>query len=261
MKKLSYIFLTLITAVLFTAWRESMSENYNGPSELHFSNGLSASEVIVEGSGSKEVKVPFGLLKPVDGTHSVSLVVDTKNSTAVEGKDFQIVENPVELKSGAADGFFTVKILEKGATSAGKKVVFSLSSPTIGNAVFDQSYTLNMALFCPVSKFVGKFNYSGEFFDPFEVEIVEDTKSNTLIIKNFAVPGNSLKLTYDNTGKINFASQATGYVHKTYGMVTISPTKGKQSTFNSCTRELTLYGTYTVAAGSFGDFVEVFKGK
>lgn len=259
MKKISYLILTLLTGVLFISCRDSLNDVYSGPEGLHFSEGTSKAEVVLGGSEYKDVTIPFGTLKGVGSSASVSLVVDTANSTAVEGTQFTILQNPVSLSSGSTGGAFTVRILESGASSDSKKAVFKLSSSEIGNAIFDQTFTLDMSLFCPVSSFVGNFAYTG-FLGTASPQIEEGTEANTLYIKNWIDSSYPIKLTYDTDGNITFAAQSTGYVHPTYGMITINPTPGTTSTFNTCTRTLTLYATYTVSAGSFGAKVETFTG-
>lgn len=260
MKKISYLILALLTGVLFISCRDSLSDVYSGPVGLHFSEGTSKSEVVLGGAEYKDVTIPFGTLKGIGSSASVSLVVDTANSTAVEGTQFTILQNPVSLSSGSTGGSFTVRILESGASSDAKKAVFKLSSSEIENAIFDQTYTLDMSLFCPVSSFVGDFSYAGFLGTSSSLQIEEGTEANTLYIKNWISSSYPIKLTYDTDGNVTFTAQETGYVHPTYGMITINPTPGVTSTFNTCTRTLTLYATYTVAAGSFGAKVETFTG-
>lgn len=262
MKKISYLLLILLLGFTVIACRENLSDVYSGESKLHFSKGLSSDQVIVGGTQVKEMKIPFGTLKGVSGSHKVSLVLDKENSTAVEGVDYDIDTNPIELTNGKFSGEFTVKLYEKAASSTKKKAVFKLSSPTLSNAIFDQTYSLGISLFCSVKEsFVGNFAYNG-FLGAKDIKIVEHpTKEKTLLIKDLGAVGKDIELTYDYEGNINFVKQETGYVNPTYGMVSIEPAKNKQSTFNTCTRELTLHANYTVAAGTFGDKIEKFIGK
>lgn len=178
------------------------------------------------------------------------------------------MDNPVELKSGAADGFFTVKILEKGATSAGKKVVFSLSSPTIENAVFDQEYTLTVSLTCPVSGFYGEFTNTASWWNNpgGSFDIVAGTSPNQMLVKDFWDLGKDLVFNYNpETFVVTFPDQNTGYFssdNNGYIWCKQSTDATKISKFNPCTRQLTLYVNYYIPnVGGWGNQTETFVGK
>lgn len=139
---------------------------YKGDSLLQFAK--STNEVfIVEGSGTLDVEIPYGVLKNAVGSHTVNLVPDAVNSTAILGTDYTIVSGSDELTSGEANGKFTIKLLEGPATLAGKTAVFTVSSSTLDSAVFNNSHALTIKLTCPVSEtsFVG--NYLIEELTPY----------------------------------------------------------------------------------------------
>lgn len=262
MKKLSYLLALLMLGFTLVACRESLSEEYDGESLLHFSNATTRNEVVLEGSVLKEVTIPFSTIKELSSNQKVTLVVDQANSTAVEGVDFDIVTKTVDVPSGKAGGEFVIKLYESAAGTTKKIAVFKLKSDGIKNAVFDQSYKLAISLFCPISSFVGSFTCTSQLFDtPFDVNIVEGPEPGTLLIKDFLESNYDIKLNYDLEGNITFDAQETGYVHSNYGMISIRPAAGKKSTFNTCERTLTLNANYFVSAGTFGDKVEIFTGK
>lgn len=260
MKKLSYFLALLILGFTFVACRESLNDGYEGEPFLHFSNATTRNEAVIEGSGFKEVTIPFSTIKQLDGSRKVVLEVDQANSTAVEGVDFDIVTKTVDVPSGKAGGEFIIKLHESAASTTPKIAAFKLKSDGIKNATFDQSYKLSISLFCPITSFVGNFGYVG-FFSSFDVQVVEGTKPGTLLIKDFLADYYDIELNYDLEGNITFNTQETGFVHPDYGMISIRPAAGKKSTFNTCERKLTLNANYFVSAGTFGDKVEVFTGK
>lgn len=261
MKKLSYLLALLILGFTLVGCRESLSDEYDGEPFLHFSNATTKNEPVLGGSVFKQVTIPFSTIKELSSNQKVTLVVDQANSTAVEGVDFDIVTKTVDVPSGKAGGEFVIKLYESAAGATKKIATFKLKSDGIKNANFDQVYKVAMWFFCPVPSFVGDFGYKG-FNGNYDVQIVEGTKPRTLLIKDFfGVSGYDLELDYDFEGNITFKPQETGEIHQTYGMIKIKQVAGKKSTFNTCTRELTLHANYFVEAGSFGDKKEEFTGK
>lgn len=131
---------------------------YEGDALLNFS--FTTSQVFVlEGTGYSDVEISYGVVKPVAGNHTVTLVPDVENSTAVQGVDYEIVDATDELSNGETVSTFTVRFLESGATLAGKDAVFKVQSSTLPNAVFNTTHTVTVKITCPVepTKFVGSY--------------------------------------------------------------------------------------------------------
>lgn len=267
MKKILKLFpILLILSIVVWACREDNPE-YKGSPYLHFNNGTSKSEIIFKGADHKDIKITYGSIKAVTGANQVKLVLDTQKSTAVEGVDFQILKNPDDLAAGEVSGEFTVRLLEAGATQAPKKAVFKLQSTTIENAVFDQEYTLTISLTCPVAGFYGSFtntdawwNNPGGTFD-----IVASSVPNQMLVKDFWDLGKDLVFNYNpETFVVTLPDQNTGYLYSANNYIWAKQATDatKISTFNPCTRVLTLNVNYYVPnVGGWGNQVEKFTGK
>ncbi|WP_417427728.1 hypothetical protein [Halpernia sp.] len=238
---------------------------YDGDSLLLFSAPQSSADVFVfSGTGSTDYKIPFGVAKQVETDSDVTLVVDAANSTAKEGVDFTIPNKTVTLKAGTATGVFPIKFLEGGATQSGKTVAFKLTSNSLKNAGFNQNFAINVSLTCPVATFLGDFtNTESFFFNPGSVVsiVAAPNAQNQLIVKDYFP--NDLVLNYDpNTFVVTIPTQSCGFSYAAYGNVSVRKPSDATlvSSFNPCTRVLTLYMNYFVSAGSFGDGQDIFEG-
>lgn len=159
MKNLKIILLSFFSVLFILSSCTEEAITYSGDSFLHFNKGTKSTVAITLGTGNQTVDINYGTISAVSSSTTVKLVVDTEHSTAVEGVDFTIMNNPDELASGENSGVFTVRLLENGATLAPKSIVFRLTSPSVTNAMFDQIYTLTYSLACP-SNLQGNYTYT-----------------------------------------------------------------------------------------------------
>ncbi|MDR6159077.1 hypothetical protein QF023_002593 [Chryseobacterium sp. SLBN-27] len=271
MKKSLKFSIFLALAVAFSSCKQD-DVYYEGDPYLFFNKGESGDAYVEQGSTYNDVTVDYGAMRGVDGNNEVSLVVDTQNSTAQEGVQFQLLNNgKSQIGNGANSSKFTIRILESGNTAVAKHAVFKLKSTSIGNAQYNQSYTLNMSLKCPVSNFVGNFvNNEAWWYDPgYQFEIVQSTTANQLLVKDFWDSGRDLVLNYNpDTFVVTVPEQYTGqnYTTAPYNSqiwAKASTDATQVSTFNTCTRKLTLYVNYYLNAYSgvgFGNQKEAFSG-
>lgn len=133
---------------------------YNGDSLLLFNAPQNSDKAfVVQGTGSADYNLMYGVAKQVSADSDVTVEVDKANSTAVEGVDYSIPNKTVTLKAGESRGTILIKLLEGGATRSGKSIVFKLKSNTLKNANFNQDFTLIVALTCPFvnTKFSGNY--------------------------------------------------------------------------------------------------------
>jgi len=125
-----------------------------------------------------------------------------------------------------------------------------------------------MSLTCPISNFVGVFDNTETWWydNPgAQFSIVESTTNpNQLIVEDFFDAGYDLVLNYNPTTFVVSVpeGQETGFIHPSYGMIKVkaSTDAALVSSFNPCTRKLTVYMNYYVPAGTFGNQKEVFQG-
>ncbi|KQS95192.1 hypothetical protein [Chryseobacterium sp. Leaf394] len=231
---------------------------YDDEPVLTFINSTSQ-QLVDQGSGSKIVEVKYGTLAKVDNAE-VRLVVDP-TSQLKEGIDFEFMgaSNP----SGRFDGTISLKLLESGASPEGKNAVFRLQSPTIKNGILNPVHTMTVALKCPLTYFMGgTFTATQPFFGgTYPQQIQQGAEPNTLLLKNYYANGYDIKIQYDpSTGNVTFANQQTGYMHPTYGMVSIRQVTTTPSVINFCTRKITLVYTPFVSAGNFANVTDIIQG-
>lgn len=261
------IFYLLLGCLFFFACKDSDADIYEGDTMLNFNKGISGNGFVLNSQTYSDYKISYGALKAVQSNHSVKLVFDASNSTAVQGTDFEILNNATDdLSAGETGGEFTVRIYKAPAVQSGKTAVFKLQSASLMNAGFDQTYTLNMSLTCPVTSFVGNFTNTESFWNNpgTPVEIVENPAvPNQLLIKDFLDVGKDLVLNYNpTTYTVTFADQNTGYFSSANGgYIWLRPSASKASSFNPCTRQMTLNVYYYIPnVGAYGDQVEKFVG-
>jgi len=263
MKKLFFIWL----ALCFFACKEVEPDIYSGENMLNFNKGVTGNGFVLNSQTFADYKISYGIIKAAQAPGQVKLVFDQANSTAVLNTDFQILNNGVDdISAGEVQGDFTIRINRATATQAGKTAVFKLQSSNFPNAVFDQTFTLTMSLTCPVNTFVGNFSNSESFWNTpgTPVEIVENTATqNQLLIKDYLDVGKDLVLTYNPTSyNVTFADQNTGaYSSVNGGYIWMRPNTAIPSSFNPCTRIMTLYVIYYIPnVGSYPAKIEKFVG-
>ncbi|TXF76230.1 hypothetical protein [Chryseobacterium sp.] len=261
------LFLTLSISSCSEADREA--DFYKGDAFLNFNKGLDGNAFVVSGTGHLDYPISYGTVKPVTTSGQVKLVVDAANSTAVEGVDFQILNNATdELTPGETGGTFTLRALEAAASQTPKTVTFKLQSSSFPNAIFDQKYTLNISLTCPLSSFLGTGSFSNttSFWNtPGGIyEIEESTTPNQLLVKDFWDIGIDMVLNYNpSTFVVTIPDQDTGYAYNATAHIWAKPSTDvtQVSSFNPCTRKMTLYVYYYVpGVGSYGNKIESFSG-
>lgn len=266
MKKILFL---LVGCLLFFACKDAEADIYEGDSMLNFNKGVSGNGFVLNSQTYSDYKISYGSIKAVEGNHQVKLVTDASNSTAVQGTDFDILNNATDdLSTGETGGEFTIRIYKAPAVQAGKTAVFKLQSGSLVNAGFDQTFTLNMSLTCPVTSFVGNFTNTESWWNnpggAFQV-VENPAVANQLLVKDFWDVGKDLVLNYNpTTFVVSVPDQSTGYFVAQYnGYIYARPSTdtSKISNFNPCTRQMTLYLNYYIPnVGSYGNQTEKFVG-
>lgn len=257
-----------VLASLFLVSCESeVPPTYEGDARVHFI-AEEGDAFVTSGTGYTDYLVNFGALNNVSGNKQVKLVVDAAQSNAIEGVDFQILNNATAvIENGKSTGNFVVRVFEATMSQTAKHAMFKLQSSDLANATFKQEFLLSMTLTCPVSTFVGDFQLTASWFwsagDVFEV--IQDSTPNQLRVVGFMADGSDFILKYNpDTYVVTFDTQSTGYFHSTYGAyILIRPATDvtKISTFNPCTRKMTLYMDYWMnGVGGWSNQSEVFSG-
>lgn len=297
MKNIKYLLLGLLSLTLLNCNSEDDNGQvvYNGASLLTFLNQGGEQQVfVVSNTFSNIQSVRVGTLAPVSGSHTVKLVPDLVNSTAVLGEDYVILNDTDVIEDGQTNGEFRIEFFKEFAIQDGKKIFFTLESD-LTKAVFNNKHTVNVNLSCPVQVLEGLFKSTTHYFPDGELQhtIVQprrfDTEGNPLpstqlLIKDFwtnisVPPGGAdvvtprdFILNYDQNYVINsFSNFNTGFfipgalpTTGNSGQIRATPHPTKISRFNACTRVITLEVRYLVPrlTGGFTpiDVTETFTG-
>ncbi|RQO39100.1 hypothetical protein DBR39_08910 [Chryseobacterium sp. KBW03] len=170
MKKIAFLILSFFVFFLNSCKDETAV--YEGDSYLHFNKGTRGEAIVTEGTGSQIVDVEFGTVHPLSGSAQVKLVVDPSTSTAVEGVDFQIVNQNLTVNAGQISAKFQVKLLESGATVKPRVITFKLQSSSVANATFDQTYVLTYTKAClfTIAPFTGIYKVKVDSWKDYSVD-------------------------------------------------------------------------------------------
>lgn len=241
---------------------------YEGTPSLHFADKNSSLETITIGDPDRDVTVTYGTMSPVEGAHQVSLVVDP-TSTAVEGVHYQIIKATDQITSGEVSGDFIIRLLAAGLTQDAETLVLKLSSPTLASASIKQTFTMSVAISCPVVNFTGSFLYSTGYWAAPGVnyQIEASTTPNQILVKGFWDDGSDMILNYNPaTNVITIPSQYTGFDYQGDPAQPVfarpSTAAADVSMIDLCNRKVSLKINYWVPAlnGTFGNHSEVFDG-
>lgn len=203
MKNIKFILTLLaISFVVFACREDHTDPGYEGAPVLHFNKGIQDDAFVLLGSDYTDVKISYGSIASVTGSNQVKLVVDELGPDTVEGVDFKILTPVDELANDENGGEFTVRVFEPASSEVTKSVTFKLTSATIANAVFDQTFTLNMAISCPIASDFA-LNYDVTVF-AFDEEANPHTQ--TLV----PVPGTMNQFKVASSWGPNFVAWATG---------------------------------------------------
>lgn len=288
MKNIKYFVLALLSLTLLNCSGEDDNGQvvYSGAPLLNFLNqGGEQQLYVISNTTSVETIVKVGTFSAVSGSHTVKIVPDLVNSTAVLGVDYVIHNDTDVLENGESNGEFKLEFFKDPALESGKKVIFRLESD-LPQAIFNTQHVININLACPVEALVGKFESNTYWYGAHAEHIIEQPvtlddegvplPSTQIIIKGFwfenttpppansTISGADLVLGFDENFEIgNFTVNNTGrFVNGRE--VRARRTTGRVSRFNPCTRIVTLYVTYLIprASGGFDnlDQVEVFTG-
>lgn len=274
MKKFAFLILAFITIFLNSCKDEATT--YEGDPYLHFNKEVKGEAVVKSGTGSTTVNIEFGTVTPLSGPAQVKLVVDKTVSTAIEGTDFQILNQDLTVAAGQTTAQFQVKLLEATATVDPKLIVFRLQSASVANTTFAQTYTLTYNKACPASAFFGSGifkNTVANYNAPNTNYTIQDLGVvggvGTMKIVGFRALGGDLTLNYNpDTFVVTVPDQYMQYDSNGGQEWVKNASDGSKSTFNACTRTLKLRVEYYVknpvtgaSIGTFGDYDELFVGQ
>ncbi|TRX72091.1 hypothetical protein [Carboxylicivirga sp. M1479] len=151
------IFLGII--LMLTSCKETETTVYDGPSLVHFITPWG--ELSVR-DNNPEMPISIGTTSAVeyDRHYSIEVVRAQTLDEAIEGREYEIVDDLVTIPAGEVLGEFTVRGLFEGVTEAGTYATFTIAPQEDDLADFDNEYTLELMKFCDFSHnaFMGQYD-------------------------------------------------------------------------------------------------------
>jgi len=169
--------LNILLAIVLVAIGLSCDDNniglYKGPSQIHF---LEQSGSIIVNNTNPVYTIQVGISKAIETDQNYEVIIDTENSTAVEGVAFELLNNTVHIPAGAVLGEIQIKGLFSGAQPDGELLRVQLKGINGSEtAAFNNSFDLNLFKFCDFDRdaFVGTYQvFEHSYFGEFEYEVV-----------------------------------------------------------------------------------------
>lgn len=157
---------------------------YSGPSQVHFVNSYD-NVIIVE--DRMIVPIEVGITKTVDYDQTFKVVIDTENSTAIEGVHFELASTEVVVSGGSAIAEIELIALNENAVEEGATLRLTLDAENKENvAIFDDKFEINLFKFCEFDRkaFVGRFNVTEKAKDGtfvYEINIKEGSSTYAVV--------------------------------------------------------------------------------
>ncbi len=282
MKNIKYFAFALLSLSLLNCSSEDDNGQvvYGGAPLLNFLNQGGEQQLsVISNTNSVVTTVKIGTFAAVSGSHTVKIVPDLVNSTAVLGEDYVILNNTDILENGESVGEFKIEFFKDPAIESGKKVSFTLESD-LPQAVFNTKHVINIKLSCPVEALEGDFRSNTYWYGGLEaIHTIEKAAAGAsqITIKNFwsdnigTTRSPNFVLNFDESNFVisGFSIQQTGRfvagATTNAGQIRAIPTTGQVSRFNPCTRVVTLYVTYQIPKVGESGYtsvpkIEVFNG-
>ena len=203
MKKLKILSLLLLTAIFVSCDKSDGQVSYKGDNVLFFGAG-DTQKVILDGTTDFVIApIEFATVASPKSSYQVKLVLDAEKSTAVQGVDFDIVTDVVNVEAGVLKGSFEVKFYDAPAVAEGKKAVFTLESSSLESAGFSNTLTVTMALSCQVDLTTFPLTYDVEV-----MAFAEQAPSHQQTFTVVTGAENTFKV--NSMWGVNFVAWATG---------------------------------------------------
>ena len=199
MQKLKFTYI-LILAILLGACQNNNVELYNGPSLIHFM-GTGSNELV--NNTNPVFTIGVGVTAAVDHDRVFDVVIDTENSTAIEGVGFELLTPQITIAAGSVLGDIQVQGLYEGAEAEGSLISLVLSSGKDKVADFKNNYKLVMFKQCDFYRdaFIGRYKvYEHSEFGEFEYEVNATAGSDDYSIEIdgfWGVAGTSVKISFN----------------------------------------------------------------
>lgn len=261
MKNIKYFILAILSFSLLNCSSEDDNGQvaYNGAPFLNFLNQGGEQNVnVVSNTNSNVVTVKVGTFAPVTGTHTVKIIPDLVNATAVLNVDYKILNETAVLENGSTVAEFKIEFFKDPAVETGKTVSFTLESD-LQPAVFNTKHVINVRLTCPLEALEGLFEADSYLYGRKQYTITRAIAgASQITIKDFwedyigeVSPTGAIKSDFvigfneSNFVIPSLARQNTGRFRNGREIQVLLNT-ALVSRLNACTRRITLNLTYRI---------------
>ena len=285
MKKIIMGCLSAIAALIALASCSQDYTNYSGPSYIMFSDTLYQYAV----QETNDVfNVPVSATEKADFDRTFAVEVVPKQSNAIEGRHYRILNNTVTIKAGEMVGNVQVQgIYENIDNTDSLGLTLKLVIPEKYNWTdLYKDYThVVMQKSCPfdINNFSGWCVVTSTFYSQYlnnvekrliKTEVVEG-EENTVLLKDVYYKGYDLKLKFNTKNplepKVEMDDQIAGETGEAFGTIygdgklRISQPSIYTSYFNSCLKYVLQYVSMSVdnkdgsSFGTVGTFISMFE--
>jgi len=264
---------------------DSITDYGKGPNLVGFANGTVTLKAEANGQEVAS-EIPLSIIGPTvsslkGGEVTVAVSVDP-SSTAMEGVNYRLDSNTVTLTPDGGDkyvGALPITIITEGVdTPVDMAPVLNLLIDEVSSAnelvINDKTKKIaaTIAYTCPfdINDYEGTYLATVDDFGiyiaaPQSFEVVVGPGENQLTLRNVAAHPEGFDLVVDvdpSNGDLTIPKQQvlnTDNLGYTYGVMSWEGTGVSGPSPGYCAGLLDMTCTYTVAAGSFGDFQTVFE--
>lgn len=124
MKNIKYLLFGLLSFGLLNCSSEDDNGQvvFDGAPLLNFLNQGGEQQVFVVSNTVSIIQdINVGTLVPVTGSHTVKLIPDLVNSTAILDVDYKILNDTFVMEAGQTNGVFKIEFFKDPAIQAGKR--------------------------------------------------------------------------------------------------------------------------------------------
>lgn len=254
MKLIKQINLYVLSALLVTACEQYKVDVYEGPNEAYF---LETSGSIIVDEANPVTSIEIGTSAIENSDRSYLIEVDTEQSTAIEGADFELVSNTITIPANESIGTFEVRGLYNGVSPDGRTAVFRINATGEGIAEYKNLYALDLFKFCSFERdaFVGNYTIyeNSSVFGPYNypVSTMPGEDENSIYVDGlWTLAGIPIKVVFNSRASSCNIPEQPVFVHETYGQAYIRSLE--DGTINSCKGSIEgLQYTVYVEAGYF----------
>lgn len=165
MKKIYTLIAAFISFSMLAGCGDNDIATYSGPEYVQFAQ--SSGKFGVKEKGNKVCEIMVGTTRPASSDLNLTIDVDTKNSTAIEGRDFRLLTPVATIPAGEMIAIVKVECIYENIPADGVKLVLNiLGADELINPKFGNSFTLTLTqqYELTMEKLLG--NYTQKNYDP-----------------------------------------------------------------------------------------------